>query len=115
MSEIEDKIYKQQEEIEQAIVCVMDILDELPWDSLEREICEMRHIDGKPWQEIQDGIPMSRSQCYKRYKSALDTLLSKDKIERMIEENQEAFEEWKMDRGMPWQQEGRRKQNWKDK
>lgn len=115
MSEIEDKIYKQQEEIEQAIVCVMDILDELPWDSLEREICEMRHIDTKPWQEIQDGIPMSRSQCYKRYNGAVAMLLSKEKIERMIEENRESYEKWQLDRGMPWQQERQRKQNQKNK
>lgn len=115
MSEIEDKIYKQQEEIEQAIVCVMDILDELPWDSLEREICEMRHIDTKPWKEIQDSIPMSRSQCYKRYNSAIAMLLSKEKIERMIEENRESYEKWQADRGMLWQQERQRKQNQKNK
>ncbi len=115
MSEIEDKIYKQQEEIERAIVCVMDILDKLPWDSLEREICEMRHIDTKPWQEIQDGIPMSRSQCYKRYNSAIAMLLSKEKIEQIIEENRENYEKWQADRGMPWQQERQREQNQRDK
>lgn len=109
MSEIEEKIYKQQEEIEQAIVCVMDILDELPWDSLEREICEMRHIDTKPWKEIEDSIPMSYSQCNRRYNRALEMLMSKERIEQMIEENKEEYTKWKADRGMLWQQEKRRR------
>lgn len=40
MSDIEERIYTQKEEVEKAIVRVMDILDYLPQDSLEREICE---------------------------------------------------------------------------
>ena len=98
MSDIEERIYTQKEEVEKAIVRVMDILDYLPQDSLEREICELRHIDMKPWKDIQESIPMSRSQCNKRYNKAIEMLLNKGRIERMIEENEEAYTDWKLDK-----------------
>lgn len=98
MSDIEERIYTQKEEVEKAIVRVMDILDYLPQDSLEREICELRHIDMKPWKDIQESIPMSRSQCSKRYNKAIEMLLNKGRIERMIEENEEAYTDWKLDK-----------------
>lgn len=98
MSDIEERIYAQKEEVEKAIVRVMDILDYLPQDSLEREICELRHIDMKPWKDIQESIPMSRSQCNKRYNKAIEMLLNKGRIERMIEENEEAYTDWKLDK-----------------
>ena len=98
MSDIEERIYTQKEEVEKAIVRVMDILEYLPQDSLEREICELRHIDMKPWKYIQESIPMSRSQCNKRYNKAIEMLLNKGRIDRMIEENEEAYSEWKADK-----------------
>ena len=98
MSDIEERIYTQKEEVEKAIVRVMDILDYLPQDSLEREICELRHIDMKPWKDIQESIPMSRSQCNKKYNKAIEMLLNKGRIERMIEENEEAYTDWKLDK-----------------
>ena len=50
----------QKAEIERSIVRVMDILAYLPVNSLEREICELRHIDMKSWRQISEQIPMSR-------------------------------------------------------
>ena len=103
MSDIEERIYTQKEEAEKAIVRVMDILDYLPQDSLEREICELRHIDMKPWKDIQESIPMSRSQCNKRYSKAIKMLLSKGRIERMIEENEETYMDWELNKA--WKRE----------
>ena len=98
MSDIEERIYAQKEEVEKAIVRVMDIIDYLPIESLEREICELRHIDMKPWQEIQDGIPMSRSQCNKRYNKALEILLNNGRILRMVEDSEEEYTDWKLNK-----------------
>lgn len=67
LADIEEKIYHQKEEIDKAIVTVMDIMDYLPDGSLERDICEMRHIDLMRWQDIQEAIPMCRSQCYNEH------------------------------------------------
>lgn len=98
LSDIEERIYAQKEEIEKAIVRVMDIIEYLPPDSLEREICELRHIDMKPWQEIQDEIPMSRSQCNKRYNKALNMLLNNGRILRMVEDSEEDYTDWKLNK-----------------
>lgn len=98
MSDIEERIYGQKEEVEKAIVRVMDIIDYLPIESLEREICELRHIDMKPWQEIQDGIPMSRSQCNKRYNRAIEMLLNNGRIIRMVEESEAEYTDWKLNK-----------------
>ncbi len=49
MSDIEDRILEQKREIDLAIAQVMDILDYLPIHSIERQICELRHIDFKLW------------------------------------------------------------------
>jgi hypothetical protein len=94
MSDIEERIYKQKEEIDKAIVRVMDIIEYLPLDSVEREIMELRHIDGKPWGVIEKEIPMSRSQCNNRYNKALDMLLDNGRIQRMIKENEEEYLTW---------------------
>lgn len=98
MSDIEERIYAQKEEVEKAIVRVMDIIEYLPVESLEREICELRHIDMKPWQEIQGEIPMSRSQCNKRYNRAIQMLLGNGRILRMVEESEEDYAGWKLNK-----------------
>ena len=48
MAEIEDRIARQSEIEATAILDIMDVLEFLPQDSVEREIMEMRHIDCKP-------------------------------------------------------------------
>ena len=84
LADIEEKIYHQKEEIDKAIVTVMDIMDYLPDGSLERDICEMRHIDLMRWQDIQEAIPMCRSQCYKRYNKAIALLLQNGRIRKIV-------------------------------
>ena len=75
ISDIECRILDQKKEIDQAIAQVMDIIDYLPINSIERQICELRHIDFKPWGAISAEIPMSRSQVNRRYKAAVKFLL----------------------------------------
>lgn len=98
LSDIEERIYAQKEEVEKTIVRVMDIIEYLPVDSLEREICELRHIDMKPWKEIQEEIPMSRSQCNKRYNKAMEMLLNNGRILYMIEESEGDYVDWKLNK-----------------
>lgn len=50
------------------------------------------------YQKEMERIPMSRSQCNKRYNKAIEMLLNKGRIERMIEENEEAYTDWKLDK-----------------
>lgn len=98
LADIEEKIYNQKEEIDKAIVTVMDIMDYLPDGSLERDICEMRHIDLMRWQDIQEAIPMCRSQCYKRYNKAIALLLQNGRIRKIVSDHTPAYDEYACER-----------------
>lgn len=98
ISEIEDRICRQKQEIENAIVRVMNIIEYLPLNTMEREICELRHIDLKPWSIISEEIPMSRSQVNRRYNSAIDALLNNRSIQKLIAKNEREYLQWKMER-----------------
>lgn len=93
-SGIAARIWKQKREIEQAVNQVMDILDALPINSIERQVCELRHIDFKTWGEISAEIPMSRSQVNRRYKNALGLLLKNQHIQNIVEEHEEAYDKY---------------------
>lgn len=86
LSEIEERIIAQKIEVDKAMVRVMDALDYLPQNSLERDICEERHLDMMDWQAIAAEIPMSVSQCHRVYSKALDTLLAYPRIRKEVEE-----------------------------
>lgn len=72
----------------------MDILDYLPIHSIERQICELRHIDFKPWSVISAEIPMSRSQVYRRYRMALDTLLKNQRVQAVMKEYEGEYDKY---------------------
>ncbi len=94
ISEIEDRIMEQKREIDLAIAQVMDILDYLPIHSIERQICELRHIDFKPWGAISAEIPMSRSQVYRRYRMALDALLANQRVQTVMKEYEGEYDKY---------------------
>ena len=82
----------QKKEIDQAIAQVMDIIDYLPINSIERQICELRHIDFKPWGAISAEIPMSRSQVNRRYKAAVKFLLKNQRIQSIAAEHEDEYD-----------------------
>ena len=47
LADIEDRIYEQKTKADKSMVNVATILNFLPEESMEREICELRHIDGE--------------------------------------------------------------------
>jgi hypothetical protein len=92
ISDIECRILDQKKEIDQAIAQVMDIIDYLPINSIERQICELRHIDFKPWGAISAEIPMSRSQVNRRYKAAVKFLLKNQRIQSIAAEHEDEYD-----------------------
>ncbi len=91
---IEARILAQKREVEQAAAQVLDILDQLPIHSIERQICELRHIDSKPWGRICTQIPMSRSQVNKRYRAALAMLLENGRIQALIAQHEGEYDRY---------------------
>jgi AraC-like DNA-binding protein len=95
LSEIEERIYRQKEIIDKSINMVMDIIDYLPENEIEREIMERHHIDFMKWKDIAREIPMSRSQVNRRYNAALDQLLTYKRIRQIVEDHEEEYDAWK--------------------
>ena len=84
IAEVEDRIEQQREEMAKAVLQVMDLIDLLPQNSIERNIVELRHIDCMAWDKIAESIYMSRSNVFNYYNAALDTLLSYKRAEKLV-------------------------------
>lgn len=91
VEEMNDRMKKQQARVNQAIIRVMDIIDYLPEDSLEKEICEYRHIDMMSWGQIEAAVPMSRSQCNNRYNVAIQMLLQNARVKEITISERENY------------------------
>lgn len=87
LDDIEERILQQKEAIHKAILQVMDILDYLPRDSIERAVCERRYIDRIHMDAIADSIPMSRSGCYKIHDKAIGILLQQPEVQKIVADN----------------------------
>lgn len=83
-SEAEARVMAQAQAAERNALEIMDILDLLPEDSTERTILELRHLDCKPWREINRAVYLTASPCYEYYNRGLDTLLSMDKVRHTL-------------------------------
>lgn len=92
LADIEDRIYEQKAKADKSMVNVATILNFLPEESMEREICELRHLDGHEWGEIAEGIPMSKSQCHRIHKAAMYELLEFNYVKELVTENRESYE-----------------------
>lgn len=92
LADIEDRIYEQKAKADKSMVNVATILNFLPEESMEREICELRHLDGHEWGEIAEGIPMSKSQCHRIHKAAMYELLEFNYVKELVAENRESYE-----------------------
>lgn len=79
-SALEARVKAQAEAAERSALEIMDILDLLPEDATERTILELRHLDCKPWREINRIVYLTASPCFEYYNRGLDTLLSIDKV-----------------------------------
>jgi len=79
LADIEERIRGQAEVEEAAIFSVIEMIDELPPDSMEKYILELRHIDCKPWSEIFEIVHLSKSPCFEYYSRGLDRLLATGK------------------------------------
>lgn len=106
LADIEERIYQQKTEIEKAIVRVMTILEYIPITEVDREIFEMRHIDMMQWPDIEAAIPMSKSQCIRRYNAAIGKLLKNPRIQKMVSTNEKDYLRWCIEHDMGAKKQG---------
>lgn len=92
IADIEDRIQKQIEIEARSVIAIMDVIEFLPADTIERDILEFRHIDCKPWDKIMDCVHLSRSPCFEYYNKALDKLLTYKKVRRILSDYKERLD-----------------------
>ena len=83
-SALEARVQAQAKAAERSALEIMDILDLLPEDATERTILELRHLDCKPWQEINRAVYLTASPCFEYYNRGLDTLLSMEQVRKTL-------------------------------
>lgn len=84
--EIEEQIESQKEQMANAMLNVMKMMDFLPAESTERIILEYRHIDCLSWKQIAREMNYSIRTCRNKYDSGMEKLLGCKKVQKMIEE-----------------------------
>lgn len=84
ISRIEARIAKQAIREGEIVLEIMDIIDLLPFESMERTIMELRHIDCKPWKDIHKAVHLTRSPCYAYYNRGLDELLEHEEVQAVL-------------------------------
>lgn len=92
--EIEEKIAEQIRVVGDAEKEIMEILDYIPINMIERQIMELRHLDMMSWYEISDAIYMTRQNCYRKYKNALGNLLQIPAVLEIIEKKEKEYDDW---------------------
>lgn len=75
IAEIDERIMEQTNDMSKAMLNIMDIMDFLAADSIEREILEYRHIDCMSWKNVTERAHMVRSSCAAYYNRGLEKLL----------------------------------------
>lgn len=86
LSEVEERIEAQRVAMGRAVTMVMDLIDLLPENSMERTVVELRHIDCKKWERICKEVHMSRSRVNVYYNAALDIILSNARAQKLVQE-----------------------------
>ena len=94
IADIEDRLYEQKEELEEAYVQVMDIIDFIPQPEPARRIFELYHLDGLRFNQVAEAIPMSRSRAYEIYDETINGLLGIQRVQDMVKEFEAGYIDW---------------------
>ena len=94
LEEIEEKIMEQISAVAEAKMKVMEIIAYIPVHEPARQIMELRHIDMKDWYQIGEQMYMSRQQCGRYYRGALEALLEYKEIMGRVKKAEEDYIIW---------------------
>lgn len=90
IAEVEERIEDQREAMGKAVLQVMDLIDLLPQNSMERTVVELRHIDCKKWERICQEVHMSRSRVNDYYNTALEIIMENKRARKLVEKFMQA-------------------------
>lgn len=86
VDEIERRISEQAEITQKTMLNVMEILDYLPENELERNILEARYIDCYSWNKTCRIVSLTRSPANEHLKAGLYKLLEFKKVQKILED-----------------------------
>ena len=92
LSEIETRIEDQKSRVEKALLKVMDIMDFLEENSIERMVLELRFIDCKGWAVIEKEMCLSRRSLFSYQNKGLEELLAYKKVHQILREYKQQLE-----------------------
>lgn len=84
VDEIERRISEQAEVTQKTMLNVMEILDFLPENELERNILEARYIDCYSWTKTCRIVSLTRSPANEHLKAGLNKLLEFKKVQKIL-------------------------------
>lgn len=87
--EILEEIIAQKKDMMNILLSVMNLIDYLPRESMERSVIEYRHIDCLNWAEIIQEMHISRTTANGYYNAGIDKLLTYKKVRVLIEKQAE--------------------------
>jgi hypothetical protein len=91
LDEINTKIIEQMERSSKILTEIMDIIDFLPENSMERSIAERKYIDRQNWDQICRAEHISRTPAARHWRKALYRLLEFKKVVQVLKEYEESI------------------------
>lgn len=93
LDEIDTKILQQKNKAAKILLEIMNVLEFLPENSIERDVLEARYIDGHNVERICTLQSISRSTEYRYFKDGLNKLLTFKKVQKILEEFKQRMED----------------------
>lgn len=93
LDEINTKINEQMDKSVKVLAEIMDIIDFLPENSMERSIIEHRYIDRLSWWQICKEENISRTPATNYWKKGLYDLLGFKRVRKILEEYEKGLED----------------------
>lgn len=93
LDEIDTKILQQKDKAAKLLLEVMNVLEFLPENSIERDVLEAKYIDGHKIERICTLQSISRSTAHRYFKDGLNKLLTFKKVQKILEEFKQRLED----------------------
>ena len=93
IDEVERKIVEQVEVTSKTVLNIMEILDFLPENEIERNILELRYIDCCGWTKTCRLVRLSRTPANNHLKAGLYKLLEFKKVQKILADYKAKLEE----------------------
>lgn len=86
LDEINTRIKEQMENAERVLADIMNVIDFLPENSLERSIIENRYIDRYNWERVCRENHISRTPATRKWRKGLYMILKYEKVQEILRE-----------------------------